>query len=187
MKTKLLHLALLILLISVMFGCKNTDYCDSCRTELTSDEKAALDEALHPQRKILCSEIDSYQFFHSDLLNGFEIVGMTTKCENGVISEIKFDLMEVGNCKRYKIDNVEWIETDKFEGYTHHLKFTINTIDKRNDDTANTFSDILKFEVINLTKISIDSNDSGVVIPPVISDPNNYGPIACPVYILGGK
>ena len=186
MKTKSLCIAFIALLNFSVISCKDANYCDSCRTQLTSAEKASLDKLLHPERKILCSEIDTYQFYHSDLLNGFEILGMTTKCENGVISEIKFNLMEVGNCKRYKIENVEWIETDKFKGYTHHLKFTINTINKRTDDISHSFNDIIKFEVNNLTKISIDSNDPGVVIPPVITDPNNYGPIACPVYILGG-
>lgn len=187
MKTKLLHVAFIVLLSSFAFSCKDPDYCDSCRTEPTAADKALLDKALHPERKILCSEIDSYQFFHSDLLNGFEIVGMTTECTNGVISKIVFNLMEVGNCKRYKIENVEWVETNKLEGYTHHLRFTINTIDKRNDDTSHTFNDIIKFKPNNLTKISIDSNNPGVVIPPVISDPSNYGPIACPIYILGGE
>ena len=94
--------------------------------------------------------------------------------------------MEVGNCKRYKIENVEWVETDNLKGFTHHLKFTINTIKNRNDEISHTFNDIIKFKPNNLTKISIDSNDSGIVIPPVITHPNNRGPIACPVYLLGG-
>lgn len=186
MKTKSLCIVLIVLLSIFAISCKDPDYCDSCRTQPTSDEKAAFDKELHPRRTILCSEVGTYQFYHSDVLNGFEIVGMTTECTNGIVTKITFNLMEVGNCKRYKIENVEWMETNKLEGYTHHLRFTINTIEKGELYAPHTFNNTIKFSADNLTKISIDSNDPGVVIPPVITDPQNRGPIACPVYVTGG-
>tara|TARA_R110000751_G_scaffold19686_1_gene58678 strand:- start:2 stop:691 length:690 start_codon:yes stop_codon:yes gene_type:complete len=195
MKTKLIFLFSCVLFATSLLGCSKLDKCetdlklaqieieklnkkcDDCEKERTpvDKEKYALD--LHIKFQIDCDNNSIGNVFHYDIKNGYQIIGTINSCKNGKLDAITFDIIEPGNCNRYKIDNAEWLELnskksnttvitdDKETGkkLTHLLIFTINKKTAQDSDSSFILNKAnLNFPSNNLTKTYIISNDTNI-------------------------
>jgi len=100
--------------------------CDECRT--TRVEKPDLPNSTDLTLRIDYKNEVNYQPFQYDLLNGYGIVGKL-EMNGRKVKDIKFNLFEVGDCKRYFVKKATYEGHNK-EDDIHKIKFEIAKYNK---------------------------------------------------------
>tara|TARA_R110002073_G_scaffold82622_3_gene197287 strand:+ start:7446 stop:8123 length:678 start_codon:yes stop_codon:yes gene_type:complete len=169
--------------------------CDECRT--TRVEKPDLPNSTNLTLRIDYKNEENYQPFQYDLLNGYGIVGKL-EMNGRKVKDIKFNLFEVGDCKRYFVKKATYEGHNK-EDDIHKIKFEIAKYIKsgnRPDADLDFGGKEFKIKPGQILNVQIRSKDfpelnappveNGISKDDLLNDPD-YAVMIFPPFICQGK
>ena len=135
-------LMILLLLTVLVLGYFLLKDCEDCKSVYSETRGAVSDDY---QLKVDCAKESIFQVFQYDLSNGYSIMGglHINPSDSTRIDKIDFKLYEAGQCKRFKIVNVEYLAPNNPESFCdgHVFNFQIESLELNEKEVVYTWKD----------------------------------------------